>query len=175
MKHLILIGYKNVGKSAIGRKLAQAMGAEFIDLDEVVEKTYAKKNGAVHTCREIMNAVGQDAFHELEHEALQESLSSPTFRIISLGGGTPLFSKNKILMQGHTIVQITAPKEVVFERIMANGKPAFFSAGDPLESFNRTWKERGAIYDSLTDIKIDNSGSLDEAVKIIIAKTNLKI
>jgi len=32
MKHLILIGYKSVGKSAIGRELAQRTRMNFIDL-----------------------------------------------------------------------------------------------------------------------------------------------
>ncbi len=173
MKHLILIGYKSVGKSAIGRELAREVRMNFIDLDEEVERIYKEKHGQAANCRQIMLKIGQDAFRELEHKALQTVLSNSSHCVISLGGGTPLLFKNKTLIKDHMIVQITAPKNIVFERIMINGKPAFFPADEhPLISFNRTWKDRGTIYDALTSIKIDNSGSLDEAVRIIREKIN---
>jgi len=173
MKHLILIGYKSVGKSAIGRELAHEAKMQFIDLDEEVEKIYKKEHGVARNCRQIMLTIGQDAFRELEHKALKIALQNTSRCVISLGGGTPLLVNNKTLIKDHTVVQITAPKNIVFERIMINGKPAFFSDDEhPLMSFNRTWDDRAMVYDALTSIKIDNSGSLDEAVRIIREKIN---
>jgi shikimate kinase len=173
MKHLILIGYKSVGKSAIGRVLANEARMNFIDLDEELEKIYKEKHGIASNCRQIMLKIGQEAFRELEHQALKVALSSPSHTVISLGGGTPLRLDNKTLIKSHMIVQITAPKNIVFERIMINGKPAFFPEDEhPLISFNRTWKDRTMIYDALTNIKVDNSGSLNEAVRIIKEKIN---
>lgn len=175
MKHLILIGYKSVGKSAIGRELAREIKLQFVDLDEEMEKIYKQEHRVSNNCRQIMLTIGQDAFRELEHKALQIVLRNTSRCVISLGGGTPLLSKNKILLKDHTVVQITAPKNIVFERIMINGKPAFFPDNEhPLRSFNRTWDNRGVVYDTLASIKIDNSGSLSEAVRIIRNKINYK-
>ncbi len=171
MKHVILIGYKSVGKSAIGRELAMRVGVHFIDLDQEVEKLHAAKSGVAINCRQIMIDIGQRAFRQLEHEALKSVLNNPESCVISLGGGTPLLQKNKELLFGHTVVQITAPKSIVFERIMINGKPAFFSAEEqPLESFNRTWEDRAEIYDSLASIKVENSGSVTDIAQIIKEK-----
>lgn len=171
MKHLILIGYKSVGKSAIGRELARESKMQFIDLDEEVEKKYKQEHGIARNCRQIMLTIGQDAFRELEHKALQIALLNTFRSVISLGGGTPLLEKNKTLIKDHTVVQITAPKNIVFERIMINGKPAFFSPDEhSLVSFNRTWDDRALIYDALSSIKVDNSGSPSEAVRIIMEK-----
>ena len=173
MKHIILIGYKSVGKSAIGRELAQRAGMCFIDLDEEMEKLYAAKSGVSANCRLIMLNIGQDAFRELEHKALKSVLESTVSSVVSLGGGTPLLAKNKRLIRNHIVVQITAPRNIVFERIMINGKPAFFPAEEqPLVSFNRTWDDRAEIYDSLASIKVENSGSLNEVVRLIREKIN---
>ena len=171
MKHLILIGYKSVGKSAIGRELAQRTRMNFIDLDEEVERIYQKKFGPDANCRKIMHEIGQEAFRELEHEALKEVLKNTSCSVISLGGGTPLLLENKSLIRGHTVVQITAPKNIVFERIMINGKPAFFSDEESsLSSFNRTWKDRAEVYDTLSIIKVENSGSVEETARLIREK-----
>ena len=171
MKHLILIGYKSVGKSAIGRELASGVRMRFIDLDDEVERIYQEKSGSNDNCRQIMREIGQEAFRELEHKALKSVLKSTARCVISLGGGTPLLLKNKSLIKGHTVVQITAPKSIVFERIMINGKPAFFPAEEsPLVSFNRTWKDRAEVYDALSIIKVENSGSVDETVQLIREK-----
>ena len=173
MKHLILIGYKSVGKSVIGRELAREVKMRFIDLDEEVEKIYKQEYGVARNCRQIMLTVGQDDFRELEHKALQIVLQNTSHCVISLGGGTPLLLNNKILIKDHTVIQITAPKKIVFERIMINGKPAFFSDDEhTLMSFNRTWRDRKTVYDSLASVKIDNSGSIAEAVRIIREKIN---
>lgn len=175
MKHIILIGYKSVGKSAVGRELARELKMPFADLDEEMEKMYEQENGSALNRRQIMLAVGQNAFRELEHRALQTALKNTSRSIISLGGGAPLLPKNKTLIKNHLVAQITAPKNIVFERIMINGKPAFFPDNEhPLVSFNRTWNDRKTVYDSLTNFKIDNSGSLTEAVQIIKQKIILK-
>ena len=173
MKHIILIGYKSVGKSAIGRELAMRAGLSFIDLDDQVEKLYVQRFTTPANCRQIMQNIGPLAFRELEHEALEGVLKNVASCVISLGGGTPLLRKNKILIKKHTVIQITAPKNIVFERIMINGKPAFFPAGEQaLVSFNRTWADRAGVYDALATIKVENSGSLDETVRIIKEKMN---
>lgn len=175
MKHLILIGYKSVGKSTVGRELAREMKMPFVDLDEKMEQIYEQKNKIRRDCRQIMLAIGQEAFRELEHRALQTALQNTSRSVISLGGGTPLILKNEMLIKNHTILRITAPKNIVFERIMINGRPAFFSPNeDPLVSFNRTWNDRDKVYESLASIKVDNSGNPGKAVRIIINKINYK-
>ena len=86
MKHLILIGYKSVGKSAIGKALAHDSRMNFIDLDEVVEELFKGSTGLSRNCRQIMLTVGQAEFRELERKALDKVLKCPHSSVISLGG-----------------------------------------------------------------------------------------
>lgn len=174
MKHIILIGFKSVGKSAIGRELARQLERQFIDLDEEMEKAYVREHKEQLNCRQIMLREGRRVFRKLEHEVLKMVLSRKNRpAVIALGGGTPIYEKNNPLLKSHTLIHITAPKAIVYERIIIHGRPAFFSPDEhPLESFNRIWKERESVYDSLSSIKIDNSGSIQQAVSAI--KMSLK-
>ena len=77
--------------------------------------------------------------------------------------------ENQALIKSNTVIYIEAPREVVLERIMAQGQPAFFSAEEsPLVSFNRLWNERNAIYKKLADFSIENNGSVLSAVEQIL-------
>lgn len=168
MKHIILIGFKSVGKSAIGKELARQTGKPFVDLDEEVEKAFAENNGQHLTCRQIMLKDGQEAFRKLEHNALKQILQSTDDSVIALGGGTPMLKANRALVLEHKAIQITAPKSIVYERIMVNGRPAFFSPDEhPLESFNRIWEQRSKVYNELSKIKVENSGTIESAVQKI--------
>lgn len=162
--HIILIGFKHVGKTLIGRELAKILDKKFIDLDQEVERLYQLRYLKLFTCRQIMQARGEACYRELESEALQEALKSQAC-VISLGGGTSLSQVNQEMIKTHTLLHIVAPRGIVFERIMVEGRPAFFDPNeDPYESFTRLWNERDKVYRKLTTCTVDNSETVERAV-----------
>lgn len=170
MKHTILIGFKNVGKTTIGKELSLKTNKIFIDLDQKIEENWQIEHGSVKNCREIMKEHGEKFFRELEHQVLKKVLAGETPSIISLGGGTPMLRENQELLQGHLVIHITAPSNIVFERIMVGGKPAFFPDDtDPLAFFKDLWQEREKVYAELADVTVENDGTVDNVVgKIVI-------
>jgi hypothetical protein len=61
----------------------------------------------------------------------------------------------------------------VFERIMINGRPVFFPEGvDAHDAFVQIWEERDPIYRSLANHRIDNLGSIQEGVEMILSELN---
>lgn len=164
-KHIILIGFKHVGKSRLGRVLATKLNKKFIDLDQQIEIIYAKHYLQKTNCRQIMRRHGQDFFRELESKVLQCVIKSPP-AVIALGGGAALNANNHHLLTAHTVVYVTAQPKIVFQRIMVKGLPAFFAKqDDPWLAFNKLWQEREAVYQSLAEITVDNSGEFANAVK----------
>lgn len=162
--HLILIGFKYVGKTSIGKQLANVLGKKFIDLDREVEKLYEKNMSKSCTCRQIMQAHGEAYYRELESAALQAVVNLPPC-VISLGGGASLSACNQDLIKPHVLLHVVASRGIVFERIMVDGRPAFFALDeDPYDAFTRLWEERNAIYTTLTHHILDNSGSVEQAV-----------
>jgi shikimate kinase len=171
MQHIILIGFKSVGKSAIGKELAKQIGRPFVDLDEEVQKAFAKKYSEMLNSRQIMLKIGQENFRDLEGESLIGVLKNQQACVVALGGGTPMHEPSRKLISEHTVVFVTAPKNIVYERIMINGRPAFFSPDEhPMDSFNRIWDEREGIYEQLAKVTIENSGTIEQAVEKIINK-----
>ena len=168
MNHIILIGFKHVGKSVIGRQLAAELERPYRDLDEVIEQIHQLRNGAFQSCREIMNERGEKYFRDMEHEALQQVLNEPPPAIIAVGGGTPLSIENQKLLRGHQLIHVTASKSKVYERIMVSGRPAFFPKGrNSYLAFNELWQERDLIYRQLCKVTVDNSRSLDTTVQTL--------
>lgn len=82
--NVILLGYRGCGKSTIGRGVAERLGLDFVDLDDVVRAAFGGK-----TVAEIWQTQGEAAFRAAEVDAVQQVLSVDG-QVIALGGGTPM-------------------------------------------------------------------------------------
>lgn len=172
--HLVLIGFKHVGKSLLGENLSTRLERPFVDLDAELVRLHAKHCGQEESCREILHKHGDAFFRDLESEALSKILEGEVPLILALGGGTPLVERNQLLLQGHELVHVAAPRSVVFERIMINGKPAFFSPeGDAFDQFQELWAERIPVFERLAKITVKNEGSIDALTDEVLAHLNL--
>lgn len=168
--HIILMGFKHVGKTTIGKLLATRLQRNYIDLDLEIEKEYKKNHQETKSCRDIMKHNGESQFRQFEKEVLARILRYQV-SIISLGGGTVIDKENQHLLNRFTLVHIQAPRDVVFARIMAQGKPAFFSTEEnTFDAFNRLWEEREKVYEKLASFTVLNNTSREDTVEQILAK-----
>jgi shikimate kinase len=173
-RSIILIGFKHVGKSCLGRALAQRLGLDFTDLDAVIEARYRELTSEKLNCRRIVHQQGIEYFRALESKTLKEVMEKCR-GVLAVGGGTPLTAENQDLITEGTVIQIKARKGMVFERIMITGRPAFFPQGEEAyEAFTRIWNEREPVYHRLADMEIENSGSVEEGVQKIIQALEVK-
>ncbi len=167
--NIILIGFKHVGKTVIGRALASQLDRNFIDLDHFIESIYEKKFQRKLKSREIFLMHGQKAFEGYEHNAILQLPAENT--VISLGGGTLRQEDNRLALAKYTLVHINCDKSLVFQRIMSSGWPASFPKGtDHAAAFEKLWDEREKIYLEMAKFSIMNDGTIDEAVKKIRQK-----
>jgi len=165
---IILIGFKHVGKSCLGKALAQNLGLKFTDLDLVLESRYLELNAERLNCRQIVHKHGIEYFRTLESKILKEVMEECQ-GVLALGGGTPLTLANQNLISAGTVIEVKARKGLVFERIMITGRPAFFPEGEEAyEAFIRIWNEREPVYHQLADLEIENSGSIENGVNKIL-------
>lgn len=170
LKHIVLIGFKHAGKSVIGASLAKELHLRFIDLDKKIEALYEDKTKKDMTCRAIMQIEGEKFFRQLEIEALSQVVKSEP-SVISLGGGTPLYEENQRILKSCILIHITAPKGVIYERILMSGRPAFVKPGEDLfATFNQLWNERIRIYERLENFSICNDSSIQDSVEKITKK-----
>lgn len=85
-------GFTGVGKTTIGRELAQELSLDFIDLDLVIEKESGR------SIESIFEQDGEAMFRKLENETLRNLIETVSSGIISLGGGTMCNDKNARLI-----------------------------------------------------------------------------
>lgn len=164
-RHIILIGFKHVGKSTIGKRLAESIQAPYVDLDKKIEKVYEDSFNKKYSCRQIVQTHGEIFFRDLEKTVLTEIIECKPF-VISLGGGTSPTLINRLSC---LFIHITAPREIVLERIHKNGIPAFFDPDkNAVEFFNQLWDERISAYNAIQDVSIENNDSIDAAISKII-------
>lgn len=81
------------GKSTIAQQLAQELQLPYYDLDHEIEKQQQK------TIPAIFAEKGEVFFRKIEHQVLHQLLQQEEGAIISLGGGTPCYANNHLILQ----------------------------------------------------------------------------
>ena len=87
MKPLFLVGYMAAGKTTLGRRAAQLLNVEFIDLDAYIESRYRKRISDLFAER------GEEGFRDIERRMLHEVAEFDNV-LVATGGGTPCFFDN---------------------------------------------------------------------------------
>ena len=136
-----LTGFMGVGKSRIGRELAQALMLHFIDLDRYIER----RTGL--SIPEIFRHLGERAFRRMEKEMVAE-LANKDFLVLALGGGSFMDpeTRSRLLARG-PVVALWASPETILERVARKpGQRPLLEGEEPLERIRRLLKEREPLY-----------------------------
>ena len=121
---IVLVGMMAVGKSTVGRIIADECSYEFEDLDERVMKIDLFQRSP----DQIINDDGEGVFRALEHRALQgwlQSNANPN-RVLATGGGVVLQESNRELLKksGARIVWLRAEIDTIRDRFQGDsGNP----------------------------------------------------
>lgn len=96
---VFIVGFMGAGKTTLGRRLAEMLDCEYLDLDQAFEEKFH------FSIYNFFDRFGEDKFRDIEHQLLVETISSNDNVVISTGGGTPCFYDNMQLMNdnGKTI------------------------------------------------------------------------
>jgi shikimate kinase len=133
------------GKTAVGRALAERIGYDLYDTDEMVGST------AGLSIPEIFASEGEAGFRKREADAVTRACAG-TRRVIACGGGAVLQLRNYGILKGAgPIVYLRAPAETLRARV-GNG------AGRPLladRGFERLLAERLPAYEAAADHIVD--------------------
>lgn len=113
-ENVFLYGAPGVGKSTLGRKLAESLNIPFVDLDSEIEIR------AGVPIPEIFSTEGEAGFRHREQQILGEVVSRGR-QVIALGGGALLDPTNRIRAEAAGyIVCLAAEPEVLANRLRQN-------------------------------------------------------
>ncbi len=149
--NIVLIGFKGVGKTTLGKKVAKRLQWSFIDMDDLVQQEYERlhlKREATHVIHQKLQEKG---FRNLELKAL-ESLKVGQQTVLATGGGTPLNTRSaQKLREWGRIFYLEGPKKAIKEMLLQNRIPTFLDANDPESSFEKMYQIRKPLYEALAD------------------------
>jgi len=149
---IALIGFMGVGKTAVGKALAERLDKRFVELDSLIEQQAGK------SIPELFHQDGEVAFRELEIEVTKQ-VSTNKNLVIACGGGLVL---NKInidrLRNESIIVYLTASPRVILNRIPSEGEERpLLDTPDRALAIQELLRFREPFYEQAADIKIDTS------------------
>ena len=139
-KTIALVGLMGVGKSSIGRRLANALSMPFRDADAEVEAA------AGRTIPEIFEQYGEQAFREGERRVIARLLEEPA-HVLATGGGAFIDERTRDLIQSRAIsVWLQADLEVLARRVGRRDTRPLLTGKDPLEVLSDLAAARNPIY-----------------------------
>lgn len=110
-QRIYLVGFMGSGKSFIGKKLAETLGFDFLDMDGYIESVEKQ------TIAAIFEHKGEPYFRNLESEMLQQTVQFQN-TIIATGGGMPCFFDNMDFMNANgCTIFLNSSIDVLFHRL----------------------------------------------------------
>jgi shikimate dehydrogenase len=165
--NIVLIGMRGSGKTAVGKVLAQRLGQELIEMDELI----VQKEGM--SIPEIVKEHGWEGFRDLEAEITAEVAKRDNI-INATGGGIVVRESNIIkLKQNSLVVWLTADVDTLLQRIGEDESRPLLKGKTRREDMEITLAERMPLYQKAADITIDTEDKTPEAVAEAIADTKI--
>lgn len=172
MKKIILVGYMGSGKTTIGKKLNQNLNIQFIDLDAFIEAKEGLK------ISEIFKQKGEIYFRKQESIWFNHLLNENKPLIISLGGGTPCYANNHLLLQDDNVLSfyLKASIETLTNRLKHNSDRPLLKNIDDLNSFVAQHVFERSYFYNFSKYKIDVNNkevnNICREISAIIQKKN---
>lgn len=141
MSNIVLMGFMGAGKTTIGKELAKALGYEFIDTDERIEKEQGRK------ISDIFSKDGEAAFRDMETDLLKRLQNKEERFVLSIGGGMPVRVENRSLLQSlGTVVYLKTSKEEIIRRVSDDTSRPLLQGGALEEKVTSLMNAREQIY-----------------------------
>lgn len=114
-QRIFLIGFMGAGKTTLGKKLANKMDYQFVDIDQEIEKKFDR------SVLSFFKLYGESIFREEETRMVNKIIEDNQPTVVSVGGGLPVFNNNMALLNrtGRTFY-LKRPVKELYQRLKNN-------------------------------------------------------
>ncbi len=163
ISNIVLVGFMGTGKTSVGMKLAEALGMNFIDTDDIIEEDCHK------SISDIFAHEGEEYFRDLE-SAVVDKVCKLSGYVIATGGGIVKREINiKKLKSTGMMFCLSASPEVILQRTSGYNHRPLLQVEDPISHIRKLLNEREQFY-ACADYTIDTSNiDIDQVVEKIIS------
>ena len=147
-QNIFLIGLMAVGKSTVGRRLANLLDLPFFDSDEEIER----RAGAAISW--IFDVEGESGFRDREQQVIDD-LSQREGIVLATGGGAVLRNVNRQrLAQRGFVVHLHSPLDRLVARTQNDRNRPLLQTDDPRKVLEELYAQREPLYAEIADVKI---------------------
>ena len=152
-ENIVLIGMPGCGKTTIGRLLGQLTGRSVLETDKMIVAAAGK------SIPEIFAQDGEDAFRQLEHDAVCLAGRSGGGIIVTGGGVITREGNYRPLHQNGRIYRL----ERDVSALAMDGRPL----SKDMETVKAMYEARKPMYDRFADVTVDNNGTAEATAEAI--------
>jgi shikimate kinase len=137
---VVLVGLMGVGKSTVGRRLAQRLRLPFVDADTEIE------TAAGMPIAEMFARYGEPYFRDGERRVIARLIDGKP-KVIATGGGAFVNAETRALILGEaTAVWLDADIDVLVERVRRRDSRPLLKDRDPRDVLRELARARNPIY-----------------------------
>jgi shikimate kinase len=155
--HVVLVGPMGVGKTTVGRALADRLGRPLRDSDDELVAEQGRSG------RDLAAVEGVDVLHRWEAEHLRRALAAPEPSVVAAAASVVDDPASRRALRDHTVVWLRAPAATLAERAGASGHRRTLGS-DPEGSMEALAAERGGRYAEVADLTVDTGATGPEGV-----------
>ena len=148
-KTVVFVGLMGVGKTCIGRRLAQRLELPFVDADKEIEEA------ARCTIPEFFERYGEQQFREGERRVILRLLDNPV-HVLSTGGGAFMDAQTRAAIRERAIsLWLRADLDLMLRRVSRRNDRPLLQVADPRAKLQELIDQRYPVY-AEADITVDS-------------------
>ena len=146
MNNIYFSGVIGVGKTTLGKAMAERLNRPFDDLDRAIERQ------AGMTIGEVVARDGWLQYRSLEYSICKQ-FAQMEKAVIAMAGGTPRYEWNRDVLKGSGVnILLTADLSILPGRVGDHDRPRVNPVSSLAEDLARIWSEYGDIYIGFSDL-----------------------
>lgn len=154
---VVLVGPPGAGKSTVGRLLADRIGTDFTDVDDLIVAR------AGRSISEIFIAEGEPAFRQLEEIEAAVALTARD-GVLALGGGAVLSERTRVLLRGRRVVFLSVGMAEGVRRTGLSTARPLLAGVNPRATFAALLDARLPLYREVATVEVATDGHSPEEV-----------
>lgn len=153
---VVLVGPMGVGKSTVGRLLAERLGVAYRDTDDDIVAAQGR------SIAEIFVDEGEAAFRAVEKAAVHKALAEHD-GVLALGGGAILDADTRALLAGQRVAYLSMDVEEAVKRTGLNAARPLLAV-NPRKQWRELMEARRHLYEEVATVVVATDGRTPEEV-----------
>lgn len=161
-RHILLVGPPGVGKSTVGRQVAEELGAPLFDIDSLLVREMGMP------VAQIFGMVGEQRFREMEQKAVLAAVEAEEPAVIVPGGGWAAQPGHMHAAREFALlIYLRCLPSTAAKRSEEGEVRPLLQGADPVEMMRQLMELREPFY-KLADFELASERGLDQVVAGVV-------